>query len=454
MRTVIYGSGEAANQIIKLLDKASFVKFTGVIDDARTGDVGIDIPDLDFSKLEKMSRINDIEQILVAIPSLTPSGRAKLLDRLSALNTRVVILPSKRDLSRNNVLLSDIRTVNASDLVGTGDDNRFSALCYEKIKDKTILITGGGGSIGSSLATQLSELGAKKIIIFDHSEFNLFKIFEILRTGQSKVIPVLGDVNNLRDLELLFSQHAPDIVFHAAAYKHVELLQFNIEKAWQNNVIGTLNVLKTLKDSRVEQFVLVSSDKAVRPTNFMGATKRVCEHLVQAFAEEDSKNCLFKAVRFGNVLGSSGSVIPIFERQIDEGGPVTVRHRDVTRYFMTIEEASKLVIETALELSDEGIYLLNMGAPIKVRELAEKLIKMRGFAVGEDGIEIIYTGLRDGEKMFEELLVDPASSKEINERIYKTLDRTSLPKNFIEIISKISGRESIVDFCDSFVETD
>lgn len=452
MKTVLYGSGEAATQIIKLLDKASFVKFTGVIDDVKSKIIDASIPELDFEKLKVMCENEMVEQILVAIPSLTPSRRSKLLDKLLELNTRVIILPSKSDLSRDNIFLSDIRSVNASDLVGTNEKNEFPPNWYNKIDQKTVLITGAGGSIGSSICSHIKNIGAKRIIAFDHSEFNLFEIFEKLRSDDVEIIPVLGDITVASEVEKVFSKFKPDLVFHAAAYKHVELVQLNIKKSWVNNVLGTLNILEILQKYNIEQFILVSSDKAVRPTNFMGASKRVCELLTNLFSDKSKNNCKFKIVRFGNVIGSSGSVVPIFEKQIDAGGPVTVRHPDLTRYFMTIEEAAKLVIEVALDMESEGIYLLDMGNPIRINDLAEKLIKMRGFIVGKEGIEIKYTGLKPGEKMFEELLIDKITSTKINKRIYKDNNQINLPDDFIKTIRNAKSEKLILEVCDKFVE--
>lgn len=449
MSTIIYGSGEAAKQISLLLHKSKYINFTGVIDDKSANKSNINLPQIDFERLSDLCKNSKVEQIIVAIPSLTPLSRAKILDKLSKLNVQVFILPSKSELQRDNLFLNDLREINTSDLIGRSNVISFDLICNKKFKNKSVLVTGGGGSIGSKICEQLISLGIKELIIFDNSEYNLFTIFEKLRDKNLNVVPYLGDLTNYSDLNLLFTKYSPNIIFHSAAYKHVEMLEMNILKAWNNNVLGTINLLESLeKNNSVENFTLISSDKAVRPTNFMGVTKRICELLMHA---QFNNRVTFKSVRFGNVIGSSGSVIPIFEKQISRGGPVTVRHPDVERYFMTIEEASKLVIEVTAKFENNGIFILNMGEPIKIKELAEKLISMRGMKSGKDGIEIVYTGLRSGEKLYEELLTNNKGFKYLDKKIFLDTEKLSLKKNFFDELKNLSQIEEILKFCEKHV---
>jgi FlaA1/EpsC-like NDP-sugar epimerase len=297
---------------------------------------------------------------------------------------------------------TELKDISVEDLLARHPKDLDKKKIEEFIKDKTILVTGAGGSIGSEICRQCQKFGAKKLILLEHSEYNLYAILEELQDIEA--VPVMQSIVNLEQVKTTFAKYRPDIVIHAAAYKHVPLVESNIQEAILNNVIGTKNVIDTAVKYGVQKFVMISTDKAVRPTNVMGATKRICELYAQ---NSNGKGTDIVAVRFGNVLGSSGSVIPKFKKQIEEGGPITVTHPDITRYFMLIPEACELVLQAGAIGSGGEIFILDMGEPIKIVDLAKKMIELSG----KENIEIKFTGLRPGEKLYEELLIDDSDAK-------------------------------------------
>ena len=301
--------------------------------------------------------------------------------------------------------VNDIRNVDVTDLLGRDPINVDLESIMGYVSGKTILVTGGGGSIGSELCRQLVKHGIKRLIIFDIYENNAYDIQQELKRDypQADVVTLIGSVRNVSRLEWIFENFKPDIVYHAAAHKHVPLMEDSPNEAVKNNVIGTWNVANAADKYHVKRFVMISTDKAVNPTNVMGATKRICEMIIQYFNEKSSTE--FVAVRFGNVLGSNGSVIPLFKEQIAAGGPVTVTHPDIIRYFMTIPEAVSLVIQAGAYAKGGEIFILDMGEPVKIDDLAKNLIRLSGYTLGVN-MEIKYTGLRPGEKLYEELLMD------------------------------------------------
>lgn len=305
----------------------------------------------------------------------------------------------------DDVKLNQLREVQPEELLGRNPVkiNINEVALY--LTDKTVLITGGGGSIGSELCRQVAKFNPRKLIIFDISENNIYDIdLELKRSSRNiEVVSVIGSIRDTNKLRQVFHQYRPDVVFHSAAHKHVPLMEFNPEEAVKNNIFGTRNVAKIADEFGVERFVMISTDKAVNPTNIMGATKRVAEMIIQQF--DGQSKTKFVAVRFGNVLGSRGSVIPLFKKQITEGGPVTVTHPEITRYFMTIPEASQLVIQAAVLGKGGEVYVLDMGKSVKIMDLAKDMIQLSGLKIGKD-IEIEITGLRPGEKLYEELLSD------------------------------------------------
>ncbi|HIS68349.1 MAG TPA: polysaccharide biosynthesis protein [Candidatus Gallacutalibacter stercoravium] len=424
-RMLIVGAGEAAVSILHEIAKSSINEYLPVcIVDDDSAKVGRRIAGVKVegstADIPQLCQKEDIDVILFSISMIAPDQKKRILDICSQTNTEVKIIPNIYDLVTANVpISSQIRNVEVEDLLGREpvhfDNERYGRY----LTGQTILITGGGGSIGSELCRQIAKLHPKKLIILDIYENSAYDIQQELLRSHHQSLNFAVEIASVRDytkLEQLFQREQIDVVFHAAAHKHVPLMETNPEEAVKNNVFGTRNVARLADKYRVRKFVLISTDKAVNPTNVMGATKRICEMIVQDMSRHSGTE--FVAVRFGNVLGSNGSVIPLFKQQIAAGGPVTVTHPDIIRYFMTIPEAVSLVL-TAGGLARGGeIFVLDMGEPVKIRDLAENLIRLSGF-VPEEEIPIVYTGLRPGEKLYEELLLDEEGiQKTENKKIY------------------------------------
>lgn len=469
---VIYGAGIAGIQILsalKLENKYQPVCF--IDDDVKLigkviGGLSIYGPD----KLENLVKDNESIEVWVAIPSMSEIERNELLYRLGTYSNKIKLLPSLTDLSSNHVGLSDLKNIEIDDLLGRNVVPPIPELLEYCITDKSVLITGGGGSIGSELSVQALNLGPKKIILIDSSEFNLYSIEQKLLEKyddvyiEETVVFLLCNVLDYGRVSKIINLYSVDTVYHAAAYKHVPLVESNPFEASKNNIIGTYNVAKSSIENNVSNFVLISTDKAVRPTNIMGASKRTAEIMVQLLASliknKSTKLCM---VRFGNVLGSSGSVVPKFRKQIEAGGPVTVTHPDVIRYFMTIPEAAQLVMQAG-SLADGGdIFILDMGEQVSIYGLAKRMIELSGNVVNESGgvhggIDIEFTGLRPGEKLFEELLISKNDISTRHPKIRKAqdlvnedLDINYLLKQLDSIISE-SDIDGLVDFFDRIVD--
>ncbi|WP_019230348.1 nucleoside-diphosphate sugar epimerase/dehydratase [Sedimentibacter sp. B4] len=374
----------------------------------------------------------DIEEIIISIPSLDKENKRRILDICADTKCKLKILPEVYSLLTNaNNLLENIRDVQVEDLLGREPITLDCTLTKEYIQGKTVLVTGGGGSIGSELCRQVSSYNPNKLIIFDIYENNAYSIQQELIRLYSNKLDLEVEIASIRDknkVDKIFASQNIDIVFHAAAHKHVPLMEKNPEEAIKNNVIGTYNLVQAAHENKVEKFVLISTDKAVNPTNVMGATKRIAEMIIQSYNKRSETD--FVAVRFGNVLGSNGSVIPLFKEQIKEGGPVTVTHEDITRYFMTIPEAVQLVLRASSMAEGGEIFVLDMGEPVKIKDLAYNLIKLSGLEPEID-IKIEYTGLRPGEKLYEELLIS-------ND---KNQIETNMDKIFIERPSEFDENE-------------
>lgn len=353
----------------------------------------------------------EINKIIIAIPSATKEERKAIVNVCKETACKVLILPGMYQLAKGEVSVSALRPVSVEELLGRDSIKMDVQEVSDYIRGKIVLVTGGGGSIGSELCRQIARYQAKTLIIFDIYENNAYEIEQELkrRHAEVEVIAIIGSVRDIGCLERIFTLYKPEIVFHAAAHKHVPLMETSPNEAIKNNVFGTFNTARLAKENHVEKFVLISTDKAVNPTNIMGASKRLCEMVVQTMARK-SDYTKFAMVRFGNVLGSNGSVIPLFKKQIEEGGPVTVTHPDIIRYFMTIPEAVSLVLTAGSYAKGGEIFILDMGEPVKIAELAKNLIKLSGLRLGED-IEIEYTGLRPGEKLYEELLMEEEGLK-------------------------------------------
>lgn len=384
----------------------------------------------DSSKILEMAKKYDITEIVVAIPSIDPENKKRILDICTKANCKLRILPEIYSLIENKEsnLIGQIRDVQVEDLLGREPINFDCAINTSYIKGKVVMVTGGGGSIGSELCRQIASCLPRRLIILDIYENTTYEIQqELIRTYGDK-LDLEVEIASVRDkpkLDKIFASRNIDIIYHAAAHKHVPLMEKNPEEAVKNNIVGTYNMALVADKYKVKKFVMISTDKAVNPTNIMGATKRVCEMIVQAFDKRSKTD--YVAVRFGNVLGSHGSVIPLFVEQIKAGGPVTVTHEEITRFFMTIPEAVQLVMRASAIAKGGEIFVLDMGQPVKIKDLAFNLIKLSGLVPNKD-IEIKYTGLRPGEKLYEELLITETSGQE----------KTEVDKIFIERPVEIS----------------
>ena len=412
--TIIYGAGSAGAQLVESLRKNHQYAPIAFIDDdeAKHGTF------INFTKVYAFKELKNIidkrnaKNILLAIPSLSANGKRDLLKKLSKYPVEVKLLPSLSSIVEGNVSIENIRHVEVQDILGRVPVSPKSILLKKNINGKNILITGAGGSIGSELCRQIIRLNPSKIVLFDHSEFNLYSIdFELnsLQSSDCEVIPILSDVTNLAMVKFIISENKIDTIYHAAAYKHVPLVEKNSIEGVYNNAIGTYNVAVSAHEYEVENMVLISTDKAVRPTNVMGASKRFSELILQGLNSEKTKTC-FSMVRFGNVLDSAGSVVPLFRKQIKEGGPVTVTNPKVTRYFMSIPEAVQLVLQAGAMAKGGDVFVLDMGEPVKILDLAYRMINLSGLSPitnenPEGDIKVVFTGLRPGEKLYEELLI-------------------------------------------------
>ena len=353
----------------------------------------------------KVAKEKNVDEIIIAIASIEKSALRELIESCKEAHVSVKIMPGVSEMIDGKFSINKIRDIDLEDLLGREEIKLDYEGIADYLEDKIVLVTGGGGSIGSELCRQISKFNPKQLIIFDIYENNAYEIQNELKRSYPylDLVTLIGSVRDRERLSQVYSKYRPNVVFHAAAHKHVPLMEISPEEAIKNNVVGTFNTAEFANKYGVEKFVLISTDKAVNPTNIMGATKRMCEMIVQAFNKVSSTE--YVAVRFGNVLGSNGSVIPLFKKQIAEGGPVTLTHKDITRYFMTIPEASQLVLQAGAYAEGGEIFVLDMGKPVRIYDLAENLIKLSGYEPHRD-IKIEVTGLRPGEKLYEELLMN------------------------------------------------
>lgn len=407
-RIMVVGAGEAGRIALSDLKKdANYGRAIVVVDDDpnKQGSLICDVKIEGRCKdIEMLCVKHSIDEIIVAIPSMTTQEKKKVLAECIKAKRNVKIVPSYLNDLHQRAVLDFIRDIKIEDLLGRDSVSLDTTEILGYIKDKTVLVTGGGGSIGSELCRQIAQYNPAMLLILDIYENNAYDLQQELQRQypQLKLEVLIASVRDRKHLKQIFEQYAPEVVFHAAAHKHVPLMEFNPSAAVKNNVFGTLNLVELANVHRVKRFVLISTDKAVNPTNVMGATKRVAEMIVQTYNALSKTE--FVAVRFGNVLGSNGSVVPLFMKQISHGGPVTVTHPDIIRYFMTIPEAAQLVLQAGALAKGGEIFLLDMGEPVKIDDLARKLILLSGFTPDVD-IKIEYTGLRPGEKLYEELLL-------------------------------------------------
>ncbi|MFC0272292.1 polysaccharide biosynthesis protein [Metabacillus herbersteinensis] len=405
---LIVGAGSGGTMLVRQLLKNndSELNPVGFVDDNLTKQklqiYGVTV----LGKIEDIPEIvekNSIDHIIIAIPSLSKSEIQRIYQECSKTKAQTKIMPMLEDIVTGKVSVNQFRDVQVEDLLGRDPVELDIQSISKKLTGKTILVTGAGGSIGSEICRQVCRFKPKKLLLLGHGENSIYSIDMELKNhyqDEFEIIPVIADIQDRHRIFDVMDEHNPDVVYHAAAHKHVPLMEYNPKEAVKNNVIGTKNVAEAADTFGVSTFVLVSSDKAVNPTNVMGSTKRIAEMVIQELDKESRTN--FVAVRFGNVLGSRGSVIPLFKKQIQEGGPVTVTHPDMTRYFMTIPEASRLVMQAGALARGGEIFVLDMGEPVRIVDLAKNLIRLSGYTEEEIGIK--YAGIRPGEKMFEELL--------------------------------------------------
>ena len=433
-RVIVYGAGSAGVQLVASLQSSGDVVPVAMVDDdaALQGRVVKGLRVYPPSDLEKIVTDRNVSTILLAIPSASLRRRQLVLEKLSLLSARVHTIPDFRDLVSGQARVDDLREVEVSDLLGRQPVPPDPALLAGCIQDKTVMVTGAGGSIGSELCRHIARLGAKKLLLFDIAEVALYSIDKELRTViereqlDCEILPLLGSVEDYERVADVLDVFSVQTIYHAAAYKHVPIVEQNVFEGIQNNAFGTFELARAAVENEVETFVLISTDKAVRPTNIMGTTKRVAELILQALQQECSTT-RFCMVRFGNVLESSGSVVPLFREQIRAGGPVTVTHRDIVRYFMTIPEAAELVLQAGSMAEGGDVFVLDMGKPMRIQELARRMISLTGRTIKDEDnpegdIEIVYTGLRPAEKLYEELLVGDDVSGTEHPRIMRAVD--------------------------------
>ena len=429
---LVYGAGEAGQQLVIALENSPKFKVSGFIDDnkqlQRQVISGKTVYPL--SKLEKLIKIKDISFVFLAMPSIARSKRNEIIENINKYKINVKTLPSISEFVDGRVRISDIKDFNIDDLLSRKEVQPDYYLLNKNISFKTIVVTGAGGSIGSELSRQIFRLNPNKLVLIELNEFALYAIHEELKNLNKNIrlIPLLVNAQDQSKLEKIFELFKVDTVYHCAAYKHVSLVEENICEGVKNNVYSTLAVANASIIKKVSTFVLISSDKAVRPTNMMGATKRLSELCIQGIHDQNKESSTnFSIVRFGNVLASSGSVIPKFTKQIKDGGPVTLTHENVTRFFMTITEAAQLVIQAGAMGKYSEVFVLDMGESVKIKDIIIKMIKLSGLSLRDSNnnngdLEIKITGLKPGEKLYEELLIGTNPEKTNHPKIYKTND--------------------------------
>ncbi|HFG2120273.1 TPA: polysaccharide biosynthesis protein [Vibrio cholerae] len=436
---LIYGAGSAGRQLAIALRNSENYKVVGFIDQDKTleNTVIMGLQVYDISRAAYLVDKYDVTQVLLAVPSASRARRKKILESLIDLSAEVLTVPDMKDIVEGNASIDQLKDVAIEDLLGRDPVTPQQCLMESNILGKVVMVTGAGGSIGSELCRQIVRQKPKALVLFELSEFGLYQIDRELKQLMEaeglhvEIIPLLGSVQRINRLVVTMKSFKVQTVYHAAAYKHVPLVEYNVVEGVRNNVFGTYYAAQAAIEAGVESFVLISTDKAVRPTNVMGTTKRMAELGLQALAEQENrktKGTRFCMVRFGNVLGSSGSVVPLFKRQIEAGGPITVTHPDIIRYFMTIPEAAQLVIQAGAMGKGGDVFVLDMGEPVRITDLAVNLIQLSGLEVKDEqhpygDIAIEFTGLRPGEKLYEELLIGDNVQKTAHERIMTANER-------------------------------
>ncbi|WP_180038345.1 nucleoside-diphosphate sugar epimerase/dehydratase [Acinetobacter sp. YH16052] len=444
-RIAIYGAGNAGQQVAATLNRSNehvpiiFIDDNPSLNGQNIGGIQVYLPDIALKYLPKLK----ISEILIALPSVGRIRKSEIVKFLEPAHLKITEIPGLTKLVDGEIRISDIQEVDIIDLLGRDPVPPVAELLAKNIQDKVVMVTGAGGSIGSELCRQIIKNQPAKIIIYELTEFALYSIDKELRlTASCDIIPILGSVLDERKLERVIEQYEIQTVYHAAAYKHVPLVECNPLAGLKNNAVGTAFSVNAAVKKGVETFVLISTDKAVRPTNVMGATKRMAELYCQAMAEAQDQTQI-SIVRFGNVLGSSGSVVPLFKQQIAKGGPITVTDPEVTRFFMTIPEASQLVIQAGALGTGGDVFLLDMGEPVRIQDLARQMISLSGLKVREEknpngDIEIQYTGLRPGEKLYEELLIDEENTEiTSHKRILRSVEKHYPLAEILEVFKRM-----------------
>jgi FlaA1/EpsC-like NDP-sugar epimerase len=451
---LIYGAGNAGQQLARALAGSRQQRLVGFVDDdpalqGRTLDA---VPIYSPRHLDSIVSRRGITDVLLAMPTINQARRVEIVESLRRLPVHVRALPTLADLTSGQVTMGDVHELDVADLLGRPPVAPDPFLLRKQIADKVVLVTGAGGSIGSELCRQILACRPNVLLLVEVSEHSLYQITQELMALKEntagfagEIVPLLGSVTDYSRMAAIVTGWKPDTVYHAAAYKHVPLVEHNVCEGVRNNVFGTLTCARVCLDVGVRNFVMISTDKAVRPTNIMGASKRLSEMILQGLADTSQQTC-FTMVRFGNVLGSSGSVVPLFRKQIAAGGPITLTHRDITRYFMTIPEASQLVLQAGAMAIGGDVFVLDMGEPVKILDLAKRMVELCGLRVKDENsptgdIEIRVTGLRPGEKLFEELLIDATAQPTAHPRILKARE-TFLPWPVLS--ESLKGLEQLV----------
>ncbi len=457
---ILYGAGHTGAVMADVLRRERAAAVVGFIDD-NAGLVGRDVAGIRVypsGYLRELMQETGANEIVLCMPSISSARRAEIIRNLTELHARVRVVPAVSDLATGRYLISQMREIDIDDLLGRSAVPADQALMRGVIEDRAILVSGGGGSIGSELCRLFVKWKPRELIILEQNEFALYQIDRQLRQAtDTKIVPVLGSVADAPLVERVFKEHAVQMVFHAAAHKHVPMVEANSLEGIRNNVFGTATIAAAALDAGVERFVLISTDKAVRPTNVMGATKRAAEMIVREIAEKTAvlgRNQKFCAVRFGNVLGSNGSVVPLFKEQIAAGGPVTLTDDRMTRYFMSIHEAAELIVQASGFSQGGDIFVLDMGEPVRIRALAEQMIKLAGLTVRDEyqpegDIEIVTVGTRPGEKLYEELFYDTMAVTPTRQpKIMRTTSfdgaRTNITADLARIAAALKAQDSAV----------
>ena len=465
-RALIIGAGDCASAIMSEIrkEKSDQYNIVGIIDDNKSKINsylnGVKILG-DRDAISEIVERESIDEILFAIAKIDGEEKSKILDICSNTKARVKVIPGYYQLLEEGISFNKMRDVDLKDLIGREEVQLDKQGIEEYIKEKVVLVTGGGGSIGSELCRQIAKFSPKLLLILDIYENNVYDIQNELSYNEPNLNKkvIIASVRDKYRLSQIISAYKPSIIFHAAAHKHVPLMEDNPGEAIKNNVLGTLNMAEISSQYKVEKFVLISTDKAVNPTNVMGASKRLCEMIVQAANNERGNKTDFVAVRFGNVLGSNGSVTPLFKEQIKKGGPVTLTHKDITRYFMLIPEAAQLVLQAGAYAKGGEIFVLDMGKSVKIYDLAENLIRLSGYKPNED-IEIKITGLRPGEKLYEELLMNNDELRKTgHNKIFidkpETISLIKLRKQIDDLmfVTKLGNKNMLIDKLKEIVPT-